>query len=164
MAGWGAFCAIKLTAFASIDLMWFPPWQDYNDRARVALLEINGVEAPRGTVGPDLEYLPPEKPTGKPWDRVVDWKRACVALAPGDFAHSCVLWSGPENTTMLRPSLRLRLRLRPSIMKAVDTKPSAHTHIGTKADGRELRASIFENGGNGENAPVDSGSRSLSCA
>ena len=86
MAGWGAFRAIKLTAFASIDLMWFPPWQDYNDRARVALLEINGVEAPRGTVGPDLEYLPPEKPTGKPWDRVVDWKRACVALAPGDFA------------------------------------------------------------------------------
>ncbi|KAL1719369.1 hypothetical protein EV715DRAFT_263376 [Schizophyllum commune] len=69
-----------------IDLMWFPPWQDYNDRTRVALLEINGVEAPRGTVGPDLEYLPPEKPTGGPWNRVVDWKRACVALAPGDFA------------------------------------------------------------------------------
>ena len=35
-------------------------------------------------------------------------------------------------------------------MKAVDTKRGAHTHIGTKADGRELRASIFENGGNGE--------------
>ncbi|KAI5887453.1 uncharacterized protein SCHCODRAFT_02671478 [Schizophyllum commune H4-8] len=69
-----------------IDLMWFPPWQDYNDRTRVALLEINGVEAPRGTVGPDLEYQPPEKPTGAPWNRVVDWKRACVALAPGDFA------------------------------------------------------------------------------
>ena len=86
MARWGAFRAIKLTALVSIDLMWFPPWQDYNDRTRVALLEINGVEAPRGTVGPDLEYLPPEKPTGGPWNRVVDWKRACVALAPGDFA------------------------------------------------------------------------------
>ena len=53
---------------------------------------------------------PPCAFSGKPSEKGELPEPACGALAPGDFAHSCVLWSGPENTTMLRPSLRLRLR------------------------------------------------------
>lgn len=53
---------------------------------------------------------PPCAFSGKPSEKGELPEPGCGALAPGDFAHSCVLWSGPENTTMLRPSLRLRLR------------------------------------------------------
>ncbi|KAL1689480.1 hypothetical protein GGG16DRAFT_37982, partial [Schizophyllum commune] len=66
------------------------PWIDYTGRTRAAIVEINGVAAPKGDFGGEGgEYRPPERPSGKPWDRVLDWDRAEVILAPGDFAIVC---------------------------------------------------------------------------
>jgi len=69
-----------------------PPWTDYNKLLRVAILEINGINAPRGRfVGPsasmmclNMEYERPLAPTGTPWDRILDWTTGAVCLVPGD--------------------------------------------------------------------------------
>lgn len=66
--------------------MTVPPWTDYNRQLRVAILEINGIEAPKGRFGADGEYKMPPPPTGDPWGRVLQWDLPCFLLAPGDFA------------------------------------------------------------------------------
>ncbi|KAH8834722.1 hypothetical protein DL96DRAFT_1571512 [Flagelloscypha sp. PMI_526] len=63
-----------------------PPWVDYNGQTRSALLEINGFEAPLGKFGDDKEYHKPPRPTGGPWNRVIDWGNGLIVLAPGDYA------------------------------------------------------------------------------
>ncbi|KAI4519597.1 hypothetical protein K525DRAFT_205682 [Schizophyllum commune Loenen D] len=71
-------------------LMHMLPWRDYNKRFRVSILEINGAVAPQGHFSPaDDEYVYADRPTGTPWERVVDWDMADVALAPGDFVVFC---------------------------------------------------------------------------
>ncbi|KAL1753943.1 hypothetical protein FB107DRAFT_216731, partial [Schizophyllum commune] len=69
-----------------MDLMLVPPWVDYDNRLRVAIAEINGTIPPKGNFGSDGQYKAPIRPTGSPWDRVVNWERAQIVLAPGDFA------------------------------------------------------------------------------
>ncbi|TRM58346.1 hypothetical protein BD626DRAFT_512260 [Schizophyllum amplum] len=73
------------------ELMMSMPWVDYNRRVRVAIVEVNGAVAPKGTFLPDDgEYEPPARPTGYPWNRVVDWERGQLVLGPGDYAVYCV--------------------------------------------------------------------------
>ncbi|EJD41725.1 hypothetical protein AURDEDRAFT_115334 [Auricularia subglabra TFB-10046 SS5] len=66
-----------------------PAWTDYNGLVRTAILELNGVEAPAarfdGTDERPGEYLPPARPSGAPWERVIDWAPGSVMLAPGDY-------------------------------------------------------------------------------
>jgi hypothetical protein len=67
------------------------PWKDYEGRTRIALVEINGAEAPLPTFtgerhDNDREYVPPEQPSGSPWDRVLDWTVGTVVLGSGDYA------------------------------------------------------------------------------
>ncbi|KAE9401239.1 hypothetical protein BT96DRAFT_974905 [Gymnopus androsaceus JB14] len=69
-----------------IECMTVPPWTDYNGQRRVAILEINGVEAPKGGFGADGEYKIPSPPTGDSWGRVLQWNMPRFLLAPGDFA------------------------------------------------------------------------------
>ncbi|KAL1659619.1 hypothetical protein GGF50DRAFT_64918 [Schizophyllum commune] len=69
-----------------MDLMLVPPWVDYDNRLRVAIAEINGTIPPKGNFRSDGQYQAPARPTGSPWDRVVNWERAQIVLAPGDFA------------------------------------------------------------------------------
>ncbi|KAE9402211.1 hypothetical protein BT96DRAFT_974428 [Gymnopus androsaceus JB14] len=71
-----------------IECMSVPPWTDYNGQCRAAILEINGVEAPKGKFGADGEgeYEMPSPPTGDPWGRVLQWDMPRFLLAPGDFA------------------------------------------------------------------------------
>ncbi|KAL1659612.1 hypothetical protein GGF50DRAFT_119712 [Schizophyllum commune] len=67
-------------------IMNIAPWCDYNKRYTAAILEINGAVAPKGHFSAtDDEYVFPERPTGKPWEHVIDWDLADVALGPGDF-------------------------------------------------------------------------------
>ncbi|TRM55549.1 hypothetical protein BD626DRAFT_525166 [Schizophyllum amplum] len=73
------------------ELMMSMPWVDYNRRLRVAIVEVNGAVAPKGKFLPDDgEYEPPARPTGYPWNRVVDWERGQLVLGPGDYAVYCV--------------------------------------------------------------------------
>ncbi|KAL1686702.1 hypothetical protein GGG16DRAFT_128492 [Schizophyllum commune] len=73
------------------DLMTVSPWKDYNGRLRVSIVEVNGVQAPKGKFnGPGGEYKPQPRPTGQPWDRVIDWDDGEVILGAGDFAVYCV--------------------------------------------------------------------------
>lgn len=67
-------------------IVFNPPWIDYNGKLRVAIAEINGFVAPKGRFAPGGEYQPAARPTGTPWDRVADWEKAQVVLGPGDFA------------------------------------------------------------------------------
>ncbi|TRM58114.1 hypothetical protein BD626DRAFT_540207 [Schizophyllum amplum] len=73
------------------ELMHVSPWKDYNGRLRVSIVEVNGVEAPKGKyAGRGGEYQPPTKPTGQPWDRVIDWDDGEMILGAGDYAVFCV--------------------------------------------------------------------------
>lgn len=85
----------KVEEFAlddSTNVLLVPPWADYNGALRVGILEINGAEAPVGRFAGTVrrpasgEYQPPAKPSGAPWNRVVDWDRGSVLLGPGDYA------------------------------------------------------------------------------
>ncbi|KAI5887458.1 uncharacterized protein SCHCODRAFT_02692194 [Schizophyllum commune H4-8] len=71
-------------------LMHVLPWRDYNKRFRVSILEINGTLASHGHFSPTTdEYVCADRPTGPPWERVVNWDMADIALAPGDFVVFC---------------------------------------------------------------------------
>ncbi|KAL1745556.1 hypothetical protein HDZ31DRAFT_36188 [Schizophyllum fasciatum] len=76
---------------AGNELMTVPPWKDYNGRLRVAIVEVNGVIAPKGNFsGRGGEYQPSPRPTGQPWDRVIDWDDGELILGAGDYAVYCV--------------------------------------------------------------------------
>lgn len=76
------------------------PWTDYNNEVRVAILEINGVAAPKGKLNKLTgEYQRSTQPPGAPWNRVLNWDRAEVVLAPGDFAVFRVQYRLGNGTT-----------------------------------------------------------------
>ncbi|KAH8800587.1 hypothetical protein DL96DRAFT_798805 [Flagelloscypha sp. PMI_526] len=103
--------------------MTFHPWIDYNNQIRVAIREINGVEAPKGRFGPDYEYQRPTPPTGGPWGRVVDWNTGKVVLSPGDFAVFRIQYRVGDGTTWSNyPDIVMRIIVSVIFIHLLDVK------------------------------------------
>ncbi|EJD41722.1 hypothetical protein AURDEDRAFT_186343 [Auricularia subglabra TFB-10046 SS5] len=91
-------------------VMSIPPWTDYNGVLRTGIIEFNGAEAPKGkfkgTMERPEEYEPAAKPSGEPWDRVIDWSAGSVMLAPGDYVvFACQYRVGDGSTWKAYPEL-----------------------------------------------------------
>ncbi|EJD41727.1 hypothetical protein AURDEDRAFT_90011 [Auricularia subglabra TFB-10046 SS5] len=115
------------------------PWEDYNGLRRTAILELNGVEAPKATCTEAGEYVPASKPTGGPWDRVVDWNQSSVALGQGDYVvFSCQyrIGDGTQCTTypdILSQTLSFAVLLTTIDLTSTDRNWCEHVRSATKA-------------------------------